>query len=215
MRRMYSEQELTNVIKKVFEEELESGALDELVSDAVDAYLVEHPVDVTALEGQDVELNSLDATGLITGGEIVEKMSGYSASKVDPGSNPCSFTSVYQGVCKNGNKLTLVSACKFTRTGTLEGDIQLFQFTIPSAVGAKLYPVVLSSLNCLAVGKIYVMNAYNQGKDMKMLVQKISNSTLGVWLIGSSADFAELVANTEYYVRIEATFLLGDNLISE
>lgn len=55
MRRMYSEQELTNVIKKVFEEELESGALDELVSDAVDAYLVEHPVDITALEGQTIE----------------------------------------------------------------------------------------------------------------------------------------------------------------
>ena len=66
MRRMYSEQELTNVIKKVFEEELESGALDELVSDAVDAYLVENPVDITALEGQDIAPKDINATGDIT-----------------------------------------------------------------------------------------------------------------------------------------------------
>ena len=50
MRRMYSEQELTKVIQEVFEAELESGALDSKVSDAVDAYLVEHPVDITALD---------------------------------------------------------------------------------------------------------------------------------------------------------------------
>ena len=64
MRRMYSEQELTNVIKKVFEEELESGALDELVSDAVDAYLVEHPVDVTALEGQTINPARIDVANI-------------------------------------------------------------------------------------------------------------------------------------------------------
>ena len=64
MRRMYSEQELTNVIKKVFEEELESGALDELVSDAVDAYLVEHPVDITALEGQTINPARIDVANI-------------------------------------------------------------------------------------------------------------------------------------------------------
>ena len=63
MRRMYSEQELTKVIKAVFEAELESGALDESIADYVDAYLVEHPVDVTALEGQDVECASVTTTG--------------------------------------------------------------------------------------------------------------------------------------------------------
>ena len=65
MRRMYSEQELTNTIKAVFEQELADGALDQNVSDAVDAYLVEHPVDITALEGQDVEVKSIEATDAI------------------------------------------------------------------------------------------------------------------------------------------------------
>ena len=81
MRRMYSEQELTTTIGQVLDSKIEDGSFGGIISDAVDAYLVEHPVDITALEGQDVELASLDATGLITGGEIVEKMSGYSFTK--------------------------------------------------------------------------------------------------------------------------------------
>ena len=63
MRRMYSEQELTKVIKEVFDAELASGALDDKINDAVDAYLLENPVDITALEGQDVECASVTATG--------------------------------------------------------------------------------------------------------------------------------------------------------
>lgn len=62
MRRMYSEKELTDIIKVVFEEELESGALDESISDAVDAYLVENPVDITALEGKTIAPAVVNAT---------------------------------------------------------------------------------------------------------------------------------------------------------
>ena len=66
MRRMYSEQELTRVIKAVFDEEIESGALDQSIADYVDAYLVEHPVDITALEGQDIAPKDINATGDIS-----------------------------------------------------------------------------------------------------------------------------------------------------
>ena len=64
MRRMYSEQELTNVIKVVFEQELADGALDESIADAVDAYLVEHPVDITALEGQTINPARIDVANI-------------------------------------------------------------------------------------------------------------------------------------------------------
>ena len=107
MRRMYSEQELTKIIGDVLDGEIESGAFDEKVSYSVDAYLVEHPVDITALEGKDVELASLDATGLITGGEIVEKMSGYTYTKV-ASTEDHTIDYVYCSAVKNGNKLTLV-----------------------------------------------------------------------------------------------------------
>ena len=64
MRRMYSEQELTKVIKEVFEAELASGALDEQVSDAVDAYLLENPVDITALEGKTINPARIDVANI-------------------------------------------------------------------------------------------------------------------------------------------------------
>ena len=54
MRRIYTEQELTDAIKEVMEQEIASGAYDESISNAVNAYLLEHPVDITALEGQTI-----------------------------------------------------------------------------------------------------------------------------------------------------------------
>ena len=54
MRRMYSEQELTKIVKNVLEDAIADGDLDQAISDAVDAYLVEHPVDITALEGKTI-----------------------------------------------------------------------------------------------------------------------------------------------------------------
>ena len=58
MRRMYSEQELTKIVKEVSEayidELIEGGEFDQAIADYVDAYLVEHPVDITALEGQTI-----------------------------------------------------------------------------------------------------------------------------------------------------------------
>ena len=62
MRRMYTEQQLTAIIREVFDAELASGALDEKVSDAVDAYLVENPVDITALEGKTITPAVVNAT---------------------------------------------------------------------------------------------------------------------------------------------------------
>ena len=64
MKRIYTEQELTDVIKVVFEEELQSGAFDSLISDAVDAYLVDHPVDITALEGKTINPARIDVANI-------------------------------------------------------------------------------------------------------------------------------------------------------
>ena len=208
MRRMYSEQELTKVIKEVFDEEVESGALDELVSDAVDAYLVEHPVDVTALEGQDVELNSLDATGLITGGEIVEKMSGYSISI---SAEIPDLNVVYAGVCKTGNKITFVLFYEFTPTaesfnGTIAG------FTIPSNVGSKIYPLSGASTGYCYVKKdaIWEKNDITQFVDNQHQVYKSSNTYFEF-----NARYSGLTPSTTYAGRVEVTFLLSENLASE
>lgn len=205
MRRMYSEQELTKVIKEVFEAELASGALDENVSDAVDAYLLEHPVDITALEGQDVELNSLDATGLITGGEIVEKMSGYSYSS--PTKENITKEILYAGVVKNGNKITFCIYTKLTRTGSVdENNLALGIFTIPASIGSKLYP---ATSNWLEFKRLYCGSNYNAGEEVNGLVIKTSGTQLTFIIYDVNNKFTE---NTDYYCRFETTFLLSDSL---
>ena len=210
---MYSEQELTKVIKAVFDQEIESGALDESIAEYVDAYLVEHPVDVTALEGQDVELNSLDATGLITGGEIVEKMSGYSAglgSKEGLTINP-----IYCGIVKTGNKITLCFACEITRTDTVTGDnAVILGITIPSAIGSKLYPSTIGGYSALSCGKAQFTADTRSFIDVSYRIGKPNDSAINIALSNMTV-VNTLVANTTYYARFEATFLLSDSLISE
>ena len=208
MRRMYSEQELTNVIKAVFEQELADGALDENVANAVDAYLVENPVDITALEGQDVELASLDATGLITGGEIVEKMSGYSFDRI--GSGLTNWTPIYVSAVKNGNKIT------FVIFGTYNAESPTAQslgyFNIPSSVADKLYPYPLGIDTRVLDTKL--TNFYSGLTSFKNAVVEFDkHSTLPQ--IGISLRPIDLVAETTYYFRVEATFLLSDNFVSE
>ena len=215
MRRMYSEQELTNIIKEVFDAEIEAGAFDEKVSDAVDAYLVEHPVDVTALEGQDVELNSLDADGLITGAEIIEKMSGYSAELSTFKEN---FTAenIYSSVVKNGNKLTFVTFLKIKRTGdiaTYGHYSEAIKFNVPADIGAKLYPSDMTSSYGYILATLKVLAIENEANTKELIcdLSKNTGTQFEVLLIGLDA----LSVNTDYYVRIEQTFLLSDNLINE
>ena len=176
MRRMYSEQELTKIIKVVFEEELESGALDDLVSDAVDAYLVENPVDITALEGKDVELASLDATGLITGGEIVEKMSGYSFS---PASNAnFTYEYVYAGVVKNGNKITFVIAANLTKGAGADRLASIGGFTIPASVGAKLFPTQVGAYSFLDNKVVAIFSDFTNYISCPCYTGKGSNTSI-------------------------------------
>lgn len=210
MRRMYSEQELTKVIKEVFEAELASGALDEQVSDAVDAYLVEHPVDITALEGQDVELNSLDATGLITGGEIVEKMSGYSFVAKETSAN-VEYEYIYAGAVKNGNKLTLVIAVNITRLSDSVNTIELGDFVTPQEVYSKLYPTQIGAYYFLEARQLSVFANYYHKVDCLAFIEKKDVRKASFSLIETSS----MTTNTKFYVRYEATFLLSDSLVPE
>ena len=210
MRRMYSEQELTKIIHDVVGDYIEDGAFDESISDAVDAYLVEHPVDITALEGQDVELNSLDATGLITGGEIVEKMSGYSFSQLDESK----WSAIYVGVCKNGNKLSIVIFGSLNSNNQTSYTTSVARITVPSAVYNKLYPYTVgSSEDVLQTLQVLLTDSSNATTTVlkTVTVQKDTFNRIAFALRGMNS---ELEANKNYFFRIETTFLLSENLAS-
>ena len=222
MRRMYSEKELSVLVYQAVGQYIEDGALDELVSDAVDAYLVEHPVDITALEGQDIALatltstgdvdvgGDLDVTGSISGAEIVEKMSGYSWTKT--GDAKVTQTDVYVGIVKNGNKLTLVyfGECTVIDEFTGAGNITLGHISIPSSVGAKLYPYTLGlSNNILSQKGFEIFSDLNTKVSSYTTIEKYSNTQLNIVL-----NLKNAVLNSKYMVRVEVTFLLSDNLVN-
>ena len=207
---MYSKQELTNVTKAVFEQELEDGALDQNVSDAVDAYLVENPVDITALEGQDISCNSVDADAGITGAEIIEKMSGYS---FEAGVESENLTKdyVYAGVVKNGNKLTFALAFELTRTDTISATyFNLGNFVVPNDVYSKLFPnTTINGL--LQVARLDGFSTFSSS-PIELRGYCYKNNSRIVFEIYETNANTKLVANTKYYVRYEVTFLLSDNL---
>ena len=207
MRRMYSEQELSRIIKVVMEEELGDGVFDEAIAGAVDAYLEEHPVDITALEGLDISVGSLDADGLVTGGEIVEKMSGYSFTRV--GSGLTNWTPIYVGACKNGNKMTFVIFGTYNASSP--SAQALGTFSIPQAVADKLFPYQLGADERVLDTKVTPffsgLTSYKTG-----IIEIEKHSSLSQ--ITFSLRPIDLVAETTYYFRAEVTFLLSDNFVS-
>lgn len=209
MRRMYSEQELSKIIKEVFDAEVASGEFDETIADYVDAYLVEHPVDITALEGQDVELASLDASGLITGAEILEKMNGYSFTPSEK--TNITMENIYTSVSKTGNKITFVVFVKLNRSGEVAGSyVSLGAFTIPNSINNKLYPYTLSGDDRVLDAKVIPAWSSKATKvDLKAFLEKNPYSPTPYIELH---DINSLTLDTNYFIRYEVTLLLSDNM---
>ena len=208
MRRMYSEKELSVLVYQAVGQYIEDGALDESIADAVDAYLVENPVDITALEGQDIAPKDISATGNITAPSIIENMSGYSIIKQSAPTG-ATYDKVYFGACKNGNKLTFVVAMNITLTEAITSTSRVIaQILIPSAIGSKLYPTLIGSDNFLDMKEVALVKDYADMEICPVSLYKDSNTRLYLNLY----NWSQLDINKQYYFRYEVTFLLGDDI---
>lgn len=161
----------------------------------------------------DIDGANIDMSGKIEGAEIVEKMTGYACTLLS--STNYTKEAVYFGVCKNGNKLTIVCAMKLTRTADVEGIqyVSFGNFNIPEAVGSKLYPVTYGGSSFLSTKKLLAFgNNFIDPVEINGYIQKVSNNSIAVNLaFGANA----LTKDQEYYVRYEETFLLNDSLVTE
>lgn len=147
----------------------------------------------------------------ITGDSIVENMSGYSFVK----DTAVTWTPVYVGAVKNGNKVTFVIFGTYTyQTG--DSSTQIGRLIIPSSVGAKLYPYtmgtetrILDQKNVTFIDNDSIVNAplFAVGE-----IIKASNSQLNLDLRRLQA--AGFTDGKTYIFRYEVTFLLSDNLAS-
>ena len=219
MRRRYSEQELTKIVEKVskdyIDELIEGGEFDDEISDYVDAYLVQHPVDITALNGKDVSCKSVTTThnvvvggnlsvsGNITGASIIENMSGYSYHS----NSAANVTEVYASIVKNGNKLTLVLSGTLTKGN--DTTTEAGYFIIPQSVMDVLVPV---TGDYLANGVINLQSSvFNSGFSKPYAIAKYYTRLI-IRIFGLNADLDD---ETTYMFRIEQTFLLSNNFISQ
>ena len=151
----------------------------------------------------DITGPKVDCT-LVTGDEIVEKMSGYTFYKDDVASG---ITIDYAGVVKTGNKITFVIAGKARNVSS--SSARVGDFYIPNDIGAVLYPV--NSSDDISVSQVFMADemSFGAGYPKGASFRKGSNTHLVAYIYGLTND---LSADTDYSFRYEQTFLLSDNL---
>ena len=219
MRKMFSQNQIINLIQKginsgevIIPQELpataEASAGQILALDSDKEPVWDDVVDLIA--GEDIAPKDISATGNITGASIIENMSGYSmaiasqsADLIDP---------IYWGICKNGNKLTIVCFQSFTKGSDFsEANPDVLRITIPEEIGEKLYPFNLGANNILAEVKVPLYSGADASVDKNFRLRKTSNTSLFVDMRGATG----LTTDTTYYGRLEFTLLLSDNLIPQ
>ena len=166
--------------------------------------------DLGAIFSGNVNINGTLNASKITGDEIVETMTGYGFTKLER--TNLTKQVIYAGACKNGNKLSFVIACNFTRTGEVADGSADFSFTIPSAIGQKLYNTTVGTIpTVLATGEANYTNGISITSDhFNYYLSKASDTKINIFLYGAN----RLTSNTTMYCRMEWTFLLSDNLAS-
>lgn len=198
MRRMYSEQELSKIIKEVFDAEVASGEFDETIADYVDAYLVEHPVDITALEGQDVEVKSLEATDAI---KYLSKIIDEDGKSRFLQGNGVPNEDVVSPYCKwslSGTHLLCVIAGTFEDGTELPAYFTLARFGPPQWVLDKIYPV-WASVNIERFTAKLTANDWST-QDLDLLLQDQGSY---LQIIGNNSQVVTLTATRSFRIQID------------
>lgn len=164
------------------------------------------------LECKDVSCEDIDA-GNITGDSIIENMEGYSAAYNSL--NTWSITNVYTSAVKNGNKLTLVAACTLrSLSATPDGEFTLVDFTIPESVANKLYNTNIGGVNLLLNGRTIITFSDSYGNIGSIQYYAAKPTSTKVRFALKNAFNLTFDENTNFYIRLEATFLLSDDIVS-
>ncbi len=174
--------------------------------------------DLGAIFSGNISINgNLNATGTIngtkvTGNEIVEAMSGYSYIQPTPLAG-LTREIIYAGAVKNGNKITCAIAMNLTRTDTITDAVSLGVINMPQSVLDKLYPVRIGTTDLLSVTNLLLKSSFSgEGISVPAYVGKGSGGLFFGFTNVTAINTMTL--NTKYYVRIEVTYLLSDNLAS-
>ena len=148
------------------------------------------------LDDVDVNAKSLSADS------IIENMSGYSFSVTEEAGWTKDIA--YAGVVKNGNKLTMVISGNYTRTSDSASSYpELGTFTIPSEIGAKIYPI---SLDFIDFRILEVFVSLGDSTPVRAFAEKVDGTHIKL------SSYSATTLNKTYNYRYELTFLLSENL---
>lgn len=145
---------------------------------------------------------NVNIDGNFTANSIIENMIGYSFENL----SKSLWTPIYVGAVKNGNKLTIVFSGTLNRGVDGAGNPNLCYVRINSSVGSKLYPWVDNVLEQKVI--YFQKDAFNQ-TPIQIRTIKDDGSNLRYQIFGLET----LDASTDYYFRLEQTFLLSDSLV--
>lgn len=157
---------------------------------------------------QKANLSGAAFTGGITAPSIIEDMVGYSYGATTASSG---FTKTFIGAVKNGNKLTLVWAGRFTFASG-EGSVYLGRIYIPKEIGNKIYGINEGG-NIIVYNKASLNRYDNVGSQVSVdyYVEKNSYNVNLDYLI-PRVYTSGLDSSRTYVVRIELTLLLNESL---
>lgn len=165
---------------------------------------------VAGLVDVDDDIHCKDIVGRdITGASIIEQMSGYTFDKMTETTN-LTREFIYAGMVKNGNKLTGVVALNITRTGSV-GGVTIGRFYIPASVLAKIYPSTIGGYDYVFVKTV---EACQSDSGIESIQVYSTKGTSYISIGANASPINALTINTKYYVRVEFTILLSENLAS-
>ena len=185
---------------------INAGLIKQVSNFTIDGsqHLIAHYNDGTTTDLGAIFNGNVNIAGNLTADSIIENMIGYYYTA--PSTANVTYDIKYAGVVKTGNKITFAVAGSIIRTGAA-GVIGLGSFDFPEAIGQKLLPM---KSNWLSMKNLYLADDYASGVNKPYLCLKNSDQSISF----NAYSTSDLVENTEYFFRIEETFLLSDSLAS-
>lgn len=150
---------------------------------------------------------NVNVAGDFTANSIIENMTGYTFTPATFETEKVSVEDLYANVVKTGNKITFVIACFVTKiSSTLY--MQFGKFTIPMAVANQLQSYRLGNNEVIASPTISIKygSADVPGTAVPVWFQKGYNE------IFVATNLTSIETSKKYYIRVEQTFLLGNNM---
>lgn len=150
---------------------------------------------------------NVNIAGNFTANSIIENMTGYSFTPATFETENVTVENLYANVVKTGNKITFVIACYATK---ISSNLYLLfgKFTIPMAVANQLFSYKLGTSEVISSSTIYIKSGASDviGTAVPVWFQKGNNE------IFVAINLSSIETNKKYYIRVEQTFLLGNNM---